>query len=63
MPGHAAGLALAARARGDDEVATAGSDRRDQCGNRGRIVGAVAIHEDDNIGVGCGSAPVRQAKP
>ena len=53
MPGHAARLALAAGARGDDEVVRAGADRCDQCRNGGRIVGAVAVHEDHDIaGIG-----------
>ena len=49
MPGHAARLALAAGARGDDEVVRAGADRRDQRRDGGRIVGAVAVHEDDDV--------------
>src|SRR5215469_634828 len=47
MRGHAARRALAARARGDDEIASAVTDRLDQGWNGGRIVGAVAVHEDD----------------
>ena len=48
------GLALAAGARGDDEVVSAGADRRDQRRDGGRIVGAVAVHEDDDVaGIGC----------
>ena len=55
MPGkklmrrHAARLALAAGARGNDEIIVAAADRRDQCGDGGWIVGAVAVHEDDNV--------------
>ena len=51
---HAARLALAARARGDDEIASAGANRRDHRRDGGRIVGAVAVHEDDDIGAGGG---------
>ena len=52
--GRAWGLAHATRARGNDEIATTVLKRGNQRGNRGGIVGAVAIHEDDDIGVGCG---------
>ena len=51
VPGDAAGLALAARARSDDEIAMPGADRLDQPGDRLRIVGAVAVHEHHDIGV------------
>jgi hypothetical protein len=49
VPGHAAWLAHAAGARGDDEVVRAGADRRDQCRDGGRIVGAVAVHEHNDV--------------
>ncbi len=45
------GFALAARARGDDEIEIAGGERRDQRRDGGGIVGAVAVHEDDDVGV------------
>ena len=50
MRGHAARLAFAARARGDDKIVVAGADRLDQRRNCGRIVGAVAVHEHDDVG-------------
>ena len=49
MGSHAARLPLALRARGDDEVVLSGADRLDQRRNGGRIVGAVAIHEDNDV--------------
>jgi hypothetical protein len=49
VPGHAARLARAAGARSNDEVIGAGADRRDQARDGGRIVGAVAVHEDDDV--------------
>src|SRR6202044_2084045 len=49
VPSHAARLAHAAGTRGDDEVVTAGANRRDQCRDGGWIVGAVAVHEDDYV--------------
>src|SRR6202030_619744 len=52
MPAHAAGLALAAGARGDDEVASPLLDRRDQHSDRCGIVGAVAVPEHENISIG-----------
>ena len=42
---------FAPRARTDDEVVAAGAQRGDHVGDRRRIVGAVAVHEDDNVGV------------
>ena len=51
MACHAASFALPPRARTDDEVVAAGAKRGDHVGDRRRIVGAVAVHEDDNIGV------------
>ena len=51
VPRHAAGLARAAQPRADDEVASAGADRRDERGDARGIVGAVAVHEDENVGV------------
>ena len=54
MACHAASFALTARARTDDEVVAAGAERGDHVGDRRRIVGAVAVHEDDDVGViGC----------
>ena len=52
MRRHAAGFALAAGARGDDEIGSPGAQRRHQGRDGGRIVGAVAIHENDDVGVG-----------
>ena len=52
MGSHAACFALAARPRGNDEIEIPGGERRDQRGDGGGIVGAVAVHEDDDIGVG-----------
>src|SRR5262249_61749261 len=51
MPGHAARLAAAAGARGDNKVAIAVRQRPNQHSDDGRIVGAVAVHEDDNLRV------------
>src|SRR5262249_61154564 len=51
MPGDASRLALAAGARSDHEVVAAGADRLDQPGDIFRIVGAVAVHEHDDVGV------------
>ena len=51
MARHAAVLALAARARADDKVVVAGAERSDHVGDRRRIVGAVAVHVDDDVGV------------
>jgi methyl-accepting chemotaxis protein len=57
---HAAGFALTGGARGDDEIVPAGADRSDHRGDCGRIVGAVAVHEDNNVGVR-GGLRARQA--
>ena len=54
MRRHAARFALAARARGDDEIAGAGANRRHHRRDGGGIVGAVAVHEDENVGVSGG---------
>ena len=51
MPGDASRLALAARTRSDHEVVAAGADRLDQPGDILRIVGTVAVHEHDDVGV------------
>ncbi len=51
MRSHAARFALAARPRGNDEIEISGAERRDQRSDGGGIVGAVAVHEDDDIGV------------
>src|SRR5215831_15718152 len=51
MPGDASPLALAARARSDDEIVAAGADRLDQGGDAARVVGAVAVHEHHDVGV------------
>src|SRR5262249_19840914 len=52
MPGHAARLALAARARRNDEIAVTGRNRRDQGGDGAWIVGAVAGQVREEVGVG-----------
>ena len=54
MPGDAPRLPLPAHARADDEVVAAGTDRFDQGCDAGRIVGAVAVHEHDDVGLGGG---------
>src|SRR5260370_28646160 len=48
MPGDAAGLALAQRARSDDEIVLAGANWCDQRGVAHGVVRAVAVHEDDD---------------
>src|SRR5262249_14584062 len=54
MPADAAGLAIAARARSDHEIVAAGLDGPDQPGDAARIVGAIAVHEDDDLSIlGC----------
>ncbi len=50
MATHAARFALAAHARADDEVITAAGNGGDHVGDRRRIVGAITIHEDDDVG-------------
>ena len=54
MARHAAGLALSSRPRGDREIVVARPYRRDQRGDGRRIVGAVAVHKDDNVGLAGG---------
>src|SRR5262249_46350092 len=51
MPGDASRLALAARARSDHKVVAAGADRLAYSPDISRIVGAVAVHEHDDVGV------------
>ncbi len=51
MPCDAAGLALAARPRADDEIAATGADRLDQRSDAPNIVGAIAIHEHQDVGI------------
>jgi len=54
VPGDAAGFPLTARTRADDEVERTVADRRDQGGNAAGIVGAVTIHEHQNVARRCG---------
>ena len=61
MACHAGGLALAACARTDDEVIAAGTKRGDHVLDRARIVGAVAIHEHQDIRI-AGSLSAGQAR-
>ena len=48
MPAHRTRLPLPARARGDDEIVFAASDRVDQSRDQIAAIGAVAVHEDDD---------------
>ncbi len=51
MAAHAARFALSPRARADDEIVTAGANGSDHVFDECRIVGAVAVHENDDIGI------------
>ena len=51
MASDAARFALSASARADDEVVTAGAQSGDHVFDECRIIGAVAIHEDDDVGI------------
>src|SRR4029077_1763913 len=50
VPGDASGLAIAAGARRDDEIVTAGPDGLDQPADAVGIVGAVAVPEYGDVG-------------
>ena len=54
MPAHRARLALAARARGDDEIVFAAADRIDEPRHQIAAIGAVTIHEHDDAAFGRG---------
>src|SRR5262249_56582791 len=62
VPGDAAGLAASARARPDDEIEAPSADRLDQAGDGRGIVGAVAVHEHQDVGT-FGRRGRRQAGP
>src|SRR4029453_653743 len=54
MEGDASGLMLTACARSNDEIMCPGANRRHQSCDKFWIIGAVPIHEDDNVGTtGC----------
>src|SRR6202041_1288340 len=63
MPCHAARLTLAKRTGRNDEVVNPGADRRHQRTDGGRIVGAVAVHEDDDVGGASSLSAFQTSKP
>ena len=63
VPRDAPGLALAAHPRPDDEVVSAGPDRLDQRCDARRIIGTVAVHEHDDVGIGGGVHAGRAGAP